>query len=223
LRLPRCVLILGAPASGKGTQAGLLAQKEDAPHISLGEILRSDVVRGGVYGKEAADFVSKGLPIPVSLMSRILRERLSQNDVRSGFIGDGLVRTVEQGHELNRIFADCDLQLSTVLHLVVPKSEIIRRSQDRLVCVRCGAIYRGRNDGTPLSQYCDVDGERLVSRSDDSIELFERRLTIYYKNAAEINQYYEQIGILRRVDGTGTIDLVQRKIRESFQNYSVIG
>jgi adenylate kinase len=206
------VLLLGPPTSGKGTQAALLAGKCAVPHVSLGEILRFHVQSGGTFAEDARPFLAAGMPVPVSLMSRVLIDRLCASDVERGFIGDGLVRTIAQARELDAILTNQKMQLSLVIHIGIPREEILSRMLHRLWCPRCGASYKRDPLNYDMLASCPTDGESLVHRADDSDKIVEIRVQAHEKSLHEIFPYYQERGLLQEIDGARSIDSVHADI-----------
>jgi adenylate kinase len=206
------VLLLGPPASGKGTQSVLLARKYGVPPVSLGEILRSHVHSGGAFAEEARPFLAAGVPVPVPLMSRVIRSRLSAPDMRAGFIGVGLVRTVAQAHELAAILAEFDMHLRFVFHIRVPGEEILLRARQRVWCPRCGASYSRDALASGAPGLCHADEEPLIHRADDSEKIVRHRIQTHEGSLPEIFAYYQNRGLLHEIDGARAIEAVHADI-----------
>jgi adenylate kinase len=212
MTLADSVLLLGPPASGKGTQSALLARKYAVPHVSLGEILKSQLQCGGEFAEQARPFLVAGEPVPVSLMRRVLRSRLCASDVNRGFVGDGLVRTLAQAHELDKILADLRLHLRLVFHIQVSREELLLRTRNRLWCPRCGASYGRESISSDRPGLCRDDDEPLVQRADDSVKVFEHRIRTHSESLPGIAGYYRGQGILAEIDGERVIDAVHADI-----------
>jgi adenylate kinase len=208
----RAVLLLGLPCSGKGTQAALLSTRWAVPHVSLGDILRRLVSREGDLGRRVQPFVARGAPLPVTLMAEVLRHRLRDPDVKSGLVGDGLVRTLDQARELDTMLSEVGIALEVVFWLDIPMEEVLRRTRSRLWCRVCGASYSGKSDPLSQSSICPVDAEPLFRRHDDSNDLVERRCHSHMQSQPAIAECYGTRGILRTVDGTQAVQTVHQDI-----------
>jgi adenylate kinase len=198
---PFVTLILGAPGSGKGTQSALLANRHSIPHISLGAILRADVLTGGQFAVEARVYLETGDSVPVALMRRVLHERFGRSDTNSGFVGDGLVRTVDQAKALDEMLTDIGLPLGRVVYLRTPDAEIKRRLRERRVCELCGLTYRVSAFGTGVELRCRADGGPVTIRSDDSEAIVDKRLRDHHRSTGSILSYYGATDLLRQIDG----------------------
>lgn len=206
------ILLLGPPASGKGTQAALLARKYALPHVSLGEILRSHVERSGEFAEQARPFLAAGVPVPVQLMSRVMRSRLCAEDVCLGFIGDGLVRTVAQAYELDAILAELHMRLLFVFHIRVPRDEILLRTRHRVWCPHCGASYKRESLVTGKLGFCLADRVPLVHRNDDSEPIVNHRIRAHDESLPEIMAHYQKRAIFYEIDGSQAVAAVQAAI-----------
>ncbi len=179
------VVFLGPPGAGKGTQAVRIAEKYNVPHISTGDILRAAVKEGTELGKLAKEYMDKGELVPDDVIIGIIRERLSQSDVRErGFILDGFPRTLPQAEALDKMLSELRLPLDKVVYLNVDDEEIVKR-----------LLARGR--------------------ADDTEEVIRNRLEVYRKQTAPLIDYYSERGILVEICGVGEIDEITKKIEES--------
>jgi adenylate kinase len=206
------ILLLGPPASGKGTQAGLLSRKFELPHVSLGEILRSNVEHGGEFAEQAKSFLAAGKSVPVQLMGKVLRKSLGTLDKSQGFIGDGLVRSFAQALELDAILAELCTSLCFVFHIRIPYEEILLRTRHRMWCPRCGASYRRDSGDTNVMTSCPIDDIPLAHRSDDSEKIVEMRIRAHEKSLPAIIAHYRKRNIFYDVDGKRAINAVHAEI-----------
>jgi adenylate kinase len=204
------VIMLGPPASGKGTQAVRLAQARGIPKISTGDMLREAVRTGSELGRRARALMDHGELIGDEEMVGIVRERLSQPDAVDGFILDGFPRTVPQAHALDRLLQGQPL---VVVDLAVPDSELIRRMQGRRVCSRCAA-NSGPDDPSPQSQdRCVGCGGEMMRRADDADEqVRQHRLVVYARDSKPLLDYYRARPTFRSVNGAQTPDQVARDV-----------
>lgn len=192
------IVMLGAPGSGKGTTAKILAKRTNHPHISTGDMFREQIKNETELGKLAQSYMEKGQLVPDSVTIDIVRDRLNQADTQNGVILDGFPRTAKQAEELDKILADQGKKIDLVPELQIPDEVIIERILNRVTCSNkeCGAIYNTKFKPSKVEGVCDVCGAKLVNRVDDNEETIKERLNTYYKNAEEIITYYKQKGVL---------------------------
>ena len=188
------IIFLGAPGAGKGTQAELVSERLGIPTISTGAIIRKALKEGTEMGLAAKSYIESGKLVPDEVVIGIIRERLAEDDCKNGFILDGFPRTVPQAEALAG-FADID----AVVDIDVSDEKLIDRLSGRRVCPACGGTYHisrlnGRTD-------CERCGAALIQRDDDKAETVLSRLNVYHKQTAPLIEFYEQRGLLRRVDG----------------------
>ena len=201
---PTCLILFGAPGSGKGTQAKLLAGRcVKGPHISTGDILREHVQRGDDLGFGVAAIMASGQLVPDELVSRLVRERIGRPDCRNGFILDGYPRTVPQAKLLAGMLDgrgfDC-----VVIHLKVDYNKVIARLSGRRLCPQCGALYSVAPNAPTISEVCDYDGARLMIRDDDREEVVRERLETYAKQTLPLLTYFREEPGCRFVEVDGT-------------------
>jgi adenylate kinase len=207
------LILFGPPGVGKGTQAKLLSQDYNIPHISTGDMLRAAAARGSILGTKAKAIMDAGQLVPDDIMIGIVREVLSSAETRKGFILDGYPRTLEQAKALTKIFSDLGIEEYTVINFEVDDDEVIRRLNNRLVCKNTGKIYSTEADGVSISTPCPDCGGPLIQRDDDKGETVRKRLKVYHVTTAPVLNYYEEGGLVVNVDGTGSIDVVHREIK----------
>lgn len=207
------ILIFGPPGVGKGTQAKLLAEQYAIPHFSTGDMLRAAVAAKTAVGKQAQQLMDAGQLVPDSVMIEIVREALAARTAQRGFILDGFPRTVPQAEALAGIFRDLGIPSFTVVNVEVDTEEIVRRLGNRVLCMKEGKIFNSEMDDVRAGQPCPSCGTPLTQRDDDRPETVRQRLTVYHDKSAPVLQYYERQGVVRTVDGTSSIDVVNREIR----------
>lgn len=207
------LILFGPPGVGKGTQAKLLSEEFGVTHISTGDMLRSAVAAGTALGKQAKALMDTGQLVPDDLMIAIMRDVLRGPSVRKGFILDGFPRTLEQAKALSVLFGELGITEYRVVVFEVDDEEIIRRLSKRLVCPKDGKIFNTEIDGMDGSSSCPACGSPLVTRNDDGAETVRNRLRVYHGTTEPVLQYYRRIGPLYTVDGTGSIDIVNREIK----------
>ena len=190
------IVILGPPASGKGTQAAILRERHSIPQISTGDMLRAATAAGTELGKQAATFMSTGKLVPDEVVVGLVRERLGGDDTKSGFILDGFPRTDAQADALGAMLAELESPLDCALQIDVDRDLLMERATLRRTDVRTGQIYNLKYNPPP------PDAE-LEHRADDLEETVKIRLDQYDEMTAALLPYYKEKGLLRRVDGVG--------------------
>lgn len=207
------LLLFGPPASGKGTQAELLAQNMAIAQVATGDILRAELAAGSVLGVAARAFMDRGDLVPDALIIEMIAERLRRPDCAKGFLLDGFPRTVPQAEALETLLSALAMKLDRVCYLDVPAEALVRRAGRRLICSKCGRSYtRGPRGGLPAG--CHVDGFRLVVRDDDRPRAVRRRLDVYLEHTLPVLDFYRTRGLVTRIDGTGTTEEVSRRVLE---------
>ena len=196
------IIMLGAPGAGKGTQAKLIAEKYGVPHISTGDIFRANIKNGTELGKEAKEYMDKGLLVPDELTVRLLLDRVAQDDCKNGYVLDGFPRTIPQSEVLDKELIKLGDSVDFAVDVDVPDENIIRRMSGRRACLNCGATYHIVNIPPKKEGICDVCGSELVLRDDDQPETVKNRLKVYHEQTQPVMEYYTGKGVLRTVDGT---------------------
>ena len=196
------IIMLGAPGAGKGTQAKLIAEKYGVPHSSTGDIFRANIKNGTELGKEAKEYMDKGLLVPDELTVRLLLDRVAQDDCKNGYVLDGFPRTIPQAEVLDKELTKLGDSVDFAVDVDVPDENIIRRMSGRRACLNCGATYHIVNIPPKKEGICDVCGSELVLRDDDQPETVKNRLKVYHEQTQPLIEYYTGKGVLRTVDGT---------------------
>ena len=202
------IIMLGAPGAGKGTQAKMIAEKYRIPHISTGDIFRSNIKNGTELGKKAKEYMDQGLLVPDELTVDLVIDRLGQDDCQRGYILDGFPRTIPQAEALADALAKRGEKLDYAIDVDVPDENIVRRMSGRRACTGCGATYHVVHNPSKRGDLCEVCGEPLVLRDDDKPETVQKRLTVYHEQTQPLIDYYKGQGILKTVDGTQPMDTV---------------
>lgn len=196
------LILFGPPGAGKGTQAERLRNDFQLPYIATGDMLRDNVREGTELGREAKRYMDAGDLVPDDVIVAMAAERLQEEDARDGFILDGFPRTLEQAKALDNQLAELGRRVTAVLSLDVPDAEVERRLAGRRVCVKAGHNYHIEFDPPKRDNACDQDGSRLIQRDDDKPEVIRRRLETYHEKTKPLIGYYEEQGLLKRIDGT---------------------
>jgi adenylate kinase len=200
------LVILGAPGAGKGTQAVNLAQKLQVPHISTGDIFRSNIKGGTPLGKLAKEYIDKGALVPDEVTIGIVKDRLQQEDCKKGFILDGFPRTIAQAESLDGMLAEMGTALDHVLDLVVDDGVIIKRLSGRRVCPECNMSYHIEYSEQARDGICQACGAGLVQREDDREETVINRLKTYHTQTEPLIGYYREKGKLVAIRGQERIE-----------------
>ncbi|RZN49005.1 adenylate kinase [archaeon] len=205
------IILLGKPGGGKGTQAKMLTERLGIPQISTGDILREAVKHQTPLGIEAKKFMDAGLLVPDCLIKDLIKERLSQEDTKDGFIFDGFPRNLAQARDLEQISGDLGFSIDKVVYIDVPTEKIVRRLSGRRTC-SCGAVYHVESNPPEEQGVCDACGGTLYQRDDDKEDVIKARIEQYEKQTKPLIDHYDEKGILVTIDGDQPIDDVFSEI-----------
>ena len=208
------LVLVGPPGAGKGTQAVFLAEHYSIPHISTGDIFRANLKAGTPLGQEAKSFMDRGELVPDSVTNAMVKDRLTHDDVATGFLLDGFPRNVVQAEVLRAILAEQKSPLDAVLELNIADSEIIERLSSRLTCRGCGA------PAPATAQTCASCGGELYQREDDKAEVIARRLEVYNEQTAPIIAFYRSEGLLITISATGAVSEITERATTALSRIS---
>ena len=208
------LILFGPPGVGKGTQAKLLSSKLKIPHISTGDMLREAATAGTELGRKAKAVMDAGQLVSDDIMIGIIRDVLKSEKCKNGFIFDGFPRTVPQANALTSLLSELHLKLQCVINMEVDEEEVVRRLGNRLTCKNCGKIYNLALDRLDNPARCPNCGGQLSQRDDDKPETVRKRLNVYDTSTAPVKEYYQHLGLLRNVNGAGSIELISNTILE---------
>ncbi len=209
------IVLLGGPGSGKGTQAKKLTERYNMPQISTGDMFRAAVKQGTPMGTKAKEYMDKGELVPDDVVIGVVRERLAQEDLKdSGYMLDGFPRTVPQAEALDWMLSDIGQAIDHAILVDVPDDELVKRLTGRRTCSNsdCGQMYHVEFNPPKEDMKCDKCGSDLYQRDDDSEATVRERLQVYNDQTAPLIEYYEKKGLLRRVEGLGSIDDIFNRI-----------
>ncbi|HEY8363209.1 MAG TPA: adenylate kinase [Tissierellaceae bacterium] len=202
------LVLLGPPGVGKGTQAAAIVKRYNIPHISTGDIFRANIKEGTELGKKAKEYMDKGLLVPDEIVVSIVKDRLSKDDCKNGFLLDGFPRTIEQAEALDEELKNMGIKLDKVVNIYADKEILIERATGRRICKKCGATYHIKFNPPKVENICDIDGGELFQRDDDNEKTVATRIEVYQKQTEPLIEYYTKKGIILNVDGTKPIDEV---------------
>ena len=202
------LVLLGPPGAGKGTQASAIVDKYNIPHISTGDIFRANIKEGTDLGKAAKAYMDKGLLVPDELVVSIVKDRLTKDDCKEGFLLDGFPRTVNQAQALDSELHKMDTKLDRVININASAEILIERAVGRRICKECGATYHIKFNPPKVAGICDIDGGVLYQRDDDNVETVSTRINVYMEQTEPLIAYYKEQNLLLDVDGTKSIDAI---------------
>lgn len=208
------IIMLGAPGAGKGTQAKMIADKYQVPHVSTGDIFRANIKNGTELGMEAKKYMDQGLLVPDELTVKILLDRVAQDDCKNGYVLDGFPRTIPQAEVLDKALTELEDKIDYAINVDVPDENIIKRMSGRRACLSCGATYHIEHIPPKKEGICDRCGSELVLRDDDKEETVKNRLDVYHKQTQPLIDFYTEKGVLKEVDGTRSMEEVFQAITE---------
>ena len=208
------LILLGPPGAGKGTQAKFLAEKFKIPHISTGDMFRETAQSGSELGKKLQSFMSAGKLVTDDIVVEVVESRLSKPDTLKGFLLDGFPRTVFQAQELDKILALRKQKIDFVLSITLNDEEIVKRLSSRRVCVSCGVSYNTITQPPKSDSVCDKCSGKVILRPDDNPGTIRQRLKVYKEQTSPLIDYYYSKGVLRGVDGSGSVEDVFKGLCE---------
>lgn len=211
------IVLLGAPGSGKGTQAQLLVKTYGIPQISTGDLLREAVAKGTPLGQQAKTAMNAGKLVEDAIVLGMIRERLSQSDAAKGFILDGFPRNIPQAEALAKMLGEMQTPLESVVLMNLDLGILFKRLTGRRICQDCGRVFNvfTAPSGTNApSEKCGTT-HRLIQRPDDKEEVIGKRLEVYEAQTKPLIKFYEAAGLLRVVDADADVDTVFKSIQRS--------
>ena len=205
------LVLLGPPGAGKGTQAMNLAKEYQIPAISTGHIIRTAISEETPVGRIAKEFIARGELVPDDTVVELVKDRLSMDDCKKGYILDGFPRTLEQA----KIMDETGINVDIVLNIEVADDKLVERLSGRRECKKCGAAYHILYNPTKDGVTCDECGGELRMRSDDVPEVILKRLSVYHKQTEPLKEYYLKQNKLTTVQGQKELAETTRKVLEA--------
>ncbi len=212
------LLLIGPPGAGKGTQASCISQEYGIAHLSAGDLLREAIEQETDAGMRAKPYIDEGKLAPVDVVVEIMTDEMFDVCARDGFVADGFPRNPEQYRHLKRELDRRNEDVDLALQLDLDQEEIIRRLNGRKTCSKCGRNYHVDFYPPEENNTCDDCGGELYERKDDNIETIKRRLKVYQEESLPVIDMLEEDGLLRRVEASGDIDEVFRRVSQVIES-----
>lgn len=209
-------VLLGAPGSGKGTQGAVLSEKYNIPQVSTGDLLRAAVAAGSELGKKAKSAMDAGALVSDDIVIGLIRERISQDDAKEGYILDGFPRNIAQAEALDAMLTALNQPLQGVVLLDVAFEELLQRLTGRRTCKDCGAIYNIHLSPSKVDGHCDACNGELLQRADDNEETIGNRLNVYLEQTSPLIGYYQSQDKLHTVAGLGDVTEITATVAAIF-------
>jgi adenylate kinase len=206
------LILLGAPGSGKGTQAKNIAEKVGITHVASGDLFRAAATRGDELGKQAKYYMEKGLLVPDEITIKMILERIDAPDCSKGVMLDGFPRTLEQAKALDQALGKKKQKIDRVFYIKVSTDELVRRLSGRFICRKCQAPYHKVSSPPKKEGICDKCGGELYQRADDNPETVRKRIDVYTKETSPLIDYYKKAKKLVEIKGEGNIDNITKDI-----------
>lgn len=211
------LILMGLPGAGKGTQAEKINEEYNIPHISTGDMFRQAIKEGTELGTKAKEYMDQGALVPDEVTIGIVKERLSKDDTKQGFMLDGFPRTIAQAESLETILNELGQDIDYVVNVDVPEEKLVERLTGRRVCPTCGTTYHVVYNPPKEEGICDRDGSKLIQRDDDKPETVKKRLAVNIEQTQPLLDFYKDKGRLVTVDGDQSIDDVFRDIQSKIE------
>lgn len=211
------LIFLGPPACGKGTQTNRLSEYLGFPHIDTGSLLRAEIAKETEEGKIAKSFIDKGQLVPIDLVAKIIGKKLAGDDCKNGYVLDGYPRSLEQAIKLDEINAQVDGNNEVsfkAIYFDIDTQILLERIIYRQSCPVCGEIYNKKFKPSKVEDICDKCNVVLKTRDDDNEEVAKKRFDTYFEQTAPLVKFYEDKGVLYKIDANGSIDEVWERLLE---------
>lgn len=209
------LIFLGPPACGKGTQTSMLSEYLKLPHIDTGSLLRAEIAKETEDGLIAKSFIDKGQLVPVGLVGTIIGKKLASEECRNGYVLDGYPRSLEQAEILDKINTEVDKDHKAsfkAIYFDIDTQILIERIINRQSCPICGEIYNKKFKPSQKENICDKCNVELKTRDDDTEEVAKKRFETYYEQTAPLVEFYQNKGVLYKIDANGSIEEVWQRL-----------
>ena len=207
--MTKAFIFLGPPGCGKGTQTDLLSKELNLPHIDTGALLRKNIKDGTQIGVVAKGYIDKGQLVPIEVVSEVIKNRLMEDDCKSGYILDGYPRSLEQASALDKIVEELKQDVDiTAIYFDIPTEVLVERLVNRRSCPKCGKIYNLKTSAPKIEGKCDVCGVELIQRKDDTEETAYLRFKTYENETHPLLDFYTKRGILKKLNANQPIEKV---------------
>ena len=209
------LIFLGPPACGKGTQTNKLSEYLGFPHVDTGSLLRAEIAKETEEGKIAKSFIDKGQLVPTELVGKIIGKKLAAEDCKNGYVLDGYPRSLEQANMLEKINSEIDGAEKVsfkAIYFDIDTQVLIERIIYRQSCPICGEIYNKKFKPSKKENICDKCNVELTTRADDNEEIAKARFATYFEQTAPLIKFYEEKGVLYKIDANGSIDEVWERL-----------
>ena len=213
------IIMLGAPATGKGTVAGILSKELNIPAVSTGDLFRENMKNGTEVGKLAESYISNGNLVPDEVTVRMVEERLQKDDAKNGVILDGFPRTIGQAETLDDLLKNEGKEVNYVINLTTPEDELLERTTTRRVCKNCGQIYNIKTKPTKVEGICDICGGEVYQRNDAKLDVAKNRLEVYKRETAPLEEYYNNTGKMLTYELSERINKMAKEVSEEVIEY----
>jgi len=215
--MAKYLVLFGPPGVGKGTQAERLKTDQGIAHVATGDLFRDHLKRETELGQLAKSYMDRGALVPDEVTIGMVRERLMEADTRNGVLFDGFPRTVAQAEALNKLLGERGGRIEKVLFINAPNEALLERLGNRWTCRQCGAVYNANSKPPKVAGVCDVCGGEVYQRPDDKPEVQRRRIEVYLEQTAPLIVYFEQAGLLARIDGLQSIEKVYADVKAAIE------
>lgn len=213
--MKRNIILMGLPGAGKGTQAEKIEATFEIPQVSTGDMFREAMSQGTALGLKAKEYMDAGNLVPDEITNGIVKERLAKGEEHEGFMLDGFPRTINQAEALKTILSELNRELDAVIYIDVPDEVLKNRLSGRIICDNCGATYNVHSNPPKVADTCDrCGGHDFHQREDDKPEVVANRLAVNKEQTAPMLDFYENTGVLYKVDGTIGIENVFNAIAD---------
>jgi adenylate kinase len=213
------IILMGPPGAGKGSVAQKLSAEKKLPHISTGSLLREEIAKGSELGEKVESIMQSGQLVDDATVIALLKERISQDDCKNGFILDGFPRTPPQAEALELMFHEMRKSDPLVLYIQVNEETVVKRISGRKECSGCGKIYHDSTMPPKKQGVCDDCEKPLIQRHDDIESVVRERFSVYQQKTAPLIAHYEQKGLLRSVNGNPMLPEVMDQVFKVLEQF----